>query len=95
VPQHLPLADTASAAVARRHYLRISAEPHPGLERRIETLVRRADLSVQNRAARAGQARAHLAFMISASTKTAIEQVREAVLRLARVDECLCLGVFE
>ena len=32
--------------------------------------------------------------MISASTETAIEQVREAVLRLARVDECLCL-VFE
>jgi len=95
VPQHLPLADTASAAVARRHYLRISAQPHPGLERRIETLVRRADLSVQNRAARAGQARAHLAFMISASTETAIEHVREAVLRLARVDECLCLGVFE
>ena len=47
VPQRLPWPSTASAAVARRHYLRISAEPHPGLERRIETLVRRADLSVQ------------------------------------------------
>jgi homoserine dehydrogenase len=95
VPQHLPLAKPESASLARRHYLRVTGEPHPGLERRVESLVRRAGLSVQNRAARAEEARGHVAFMISASTETAVEHVREAVARLARVEECLCLGVLE
>ncbi len=39
-------------APGRRHYLRLSAEPHPGLVRRVDSLVRRAGLTVQNRAAR-------------------------------------------
>jgi homoserine dehydrogenase len=95
VPQQLPLAPSESALLARRHYLRVTGEPHPGLERRIESLVRRAGLSVQNHAARGEDARHHVAFMISASTDTAIEHVREAVARLARVEECLHLGVFE
>jgi homoserine dehydrogenase len=95
VPQQLPLARSESALLARRHYLRVTGEPHPGLERRIESLVRRAGLSVQNHATRAEDTRHHLAFMISASTDTSIEQVREAVARLARVHECLHLGVFE
>ena len=95
VPQQLPLANRASAALARRHYLRASGEAHPGLDRRVESLVRRAGLSVQNRATRTEQTRAHVAFMISASTEAAIEPVRDAVARLARVDHCLCLGVFE
>src|SRR5690606_36605592 len=30
----------------RRHYLRVSAEAHPGLARRVDSLVRRAGLSV-------------------------------------------------
>lgn len=95
VPQHLPLADPASPRLARRHYLRVTGEPHPGLERRVESLVRRAGLSVQNRATRAEHARVHLGFTISASTEAAVQQVQEAVARLERVDGCLCLGVFE
>jgi homoserine dehydrogenase len=95
VPQQLPLADRAAAALARRHYLCVSGEPHPGLERRVESLVRRAGLSVQNRATRTEPTRTHVAFMISASTEAAIDPVRDAVARLARVDRCLCLGVYE
>lgn len=95
VPQQLPLADRTSAALSRRHYLRISGEAHPGLERHVESLVRRAGLSVQNRATRNEPGRAHVAFMISASTEASIAQVREAVARLVRVDECICLGVYE
>jgi hypothetical protein len=33
--------------------------------------------------------------MISPSREAQIGQLRAAVARLARVDECLCLGVFE
>jgi homoserine dehydrogenase len=95
VPQDLPLADPAAAGLARRHYLRVSGDAHPGLERRIESLVRRAGLSVQNRATRAEHARVHLGFMISASIDTAIGDVRDAVAKLARVDTCVSLGVFE
>lgn len=95
VPQRLPLADPATSRLARRHYLRVSGEPHPGLDRRVESLIRRAGLSVQNRAVRTERDRVHHGFMISASTDIAIEQVREAVARLARVDQSVCLGVFE
>jgi homoserine dehydrogenase len=54
VPHALPIAtgDGAVRPAPRRHYLRASGEPHPGLERRIESLVRRAGLTVQNRASR-------------------------------------------
>ena len=48
--------------------------------------------TVQNRATRAEADRAHLAFMISASSDTQIADVRDAVGRLARVDQRLCLG---
>jgi homoserine dehydrogenase len=115
VPRAVPIAGTEGAArpSPRRHYLRASGEPHPGLERRIESLVRRAGLTVQNRAARTdapsvshGNAtdeesrrrsagRMHLGFMVSASSEEEIADVRAAIERLARVDQCLCLGVLE
>ncbi len=95
VPLDLPLMDPAASRLARRHYLRVSGEPHPGLERRVESLLRREGLSVQNRAVRAENDRVHHGFMISTSTDTTIEVVREAIGRLARVDESVCLGVFE
>jgi homoserine dehydrogenase len=48
----VPRAAAASGGGERRHYLRVSAEPHAGLVRRIESLVRRAGLAVQSRAQR-------------------------------------------
>jgi homoserine dehydrogenase len=79
----------------RRHYLRATGDLHPGLERRIESLVRRAGLTVQNRARRGEDARVHLGFMVSASSSDTIAEVVDAVRRLARVEECLCLGALE
>jgi homoserine dehydrogenase len=96
-PQTLPLAREGWAVepAPRRHYLRITAEPHPGLERRVESLVRHLGLTVQNRADRFEDARVHIGFMISASSESKIAEVQTAVANLARVDQCLCLGVLE
>ena len=97
VPQAIPLArvGAASAPAARRHYVRVTGELHPGLERRIESLVRRAGLTVQNRASRTENDLLHLGFMISASDEARIAEVQRAVGHLARVQQCLCLGVLE
>jgi homoserine dehydrogenase len=97
VPQALPIAAEGAAVqpANRRHYLRVTGEPHPGLERRIESLVRRAGLTVQNRATRSEGDRVHLALMLSPSQDAPIAAVRDAVARLARVEASLCLGVLE
>lgn len=97
VPQLLSVARAGSAVepAPRRHYLRVTGEPHPGLERRVESLVRRQGLTVQNRASRGEDVRVHLGFMISPGREAQIADVREAVSHLARVDACLCLGVLE
>lgn len=97
VPQVLPLARAGGAVEPplRRHYLRITAEPHPGLERRVESLVRRLGLNVQNRVNRGDGDRVHHAFMISPSTDTQVAEVASAIGRLARVEQRLCLGVAE
>jgi homoserine dehydrogenase len=95
VPQDVPLANPAAPQLARRHYLRVTGDTHPGLDRRVESLVRRAGLAVQNRAVRAEHERVHMGFTISPGTDAVIDQVREAVGRLARVDDCISIGVFE
>jgi homoserine dehydrogenase len=97
VPQALPLAGAGGSvqAAPRRHYLRITGATHPGLERRVESLVRRFSMTVQNRAARSEGDRQHMAFMISPSSDARIAEVRAAVEHLARVDRVLCLGVLE
>lgn len=97
VPHVLPVAREGSAVApaARRHYLRITGQPHPGLERKFEGLVRRLGLVVQNRAARSDKDRVDLAFMISPSTDSQIAEVAAAVERLARVERHLVLGVLD
>lgn len=97
VPHALPVAreGTAAAPAPRRHYLRISGQRHPGLERKFEGLVRRLGLVVQNRASRGDKDRVDMAFMISPSTDGQIAEVTTAVERLARVEQRLCLGVLD
>ena len=97
VPRALPVArdGTAVSPAPRRHYLRVTAQPHPGLERKFEGLVRRHGLTVQNRASRAEADRVHVAFMISASSDTQIAEITAAVGHLARVEQRLCLGVMD
>ena len=97
VPHRLPVAgaDPTVPAAPRRHYLRCTGEPHPGLERRIDSLVRRAGLTVQNRATLGEDTRVHHGFMISPGSDGQIGDVQSAVSRLARVEQVLCLGVLE
>ncbi|HEX4912474.1 MAG TPA: homoserine dehydrogenase [Vicinamibacterales bacterium] len=97
VPRSLPVAreGEAIAPAPRRHYLRITAQPHPGLERKFEGLVRRHGLTVQNRASRGDRDRLHIAFMISPSSDAQIAEVSAAVARLARVEQRLTLGVLD
>jgi homoserine dehydrogenase len=97
VPHSLPVAreGEAIAPAPRRHYLRITAQPHPGLERKFEGLVRRHGLTVQNRASRGDRDRVHIAFMISPSSDAQIADVSAAVARLARVEQRLTLGVLD
>jgi homoserine dehydrogenase len=97
VPQPMPLARAGGAVepLPRRHYVRVTAEPHPGLERRVESLVRRHGLIVQNHASRGDGERLHLAFMVSPSSEAQIAEVSAAVGHLARVQQSVCLGVLE
>jgi homoserine dehydrogenase len=96
VPQPAAVAGAdGRPAAERRHYLRVSGEPHPGLDRRIESLVRRAGLSVQNRAVRGKGDHVHLGYIVSAGTTESIADVRHAVARLARVHAVTVLGVYE
>jgi homoserine dehydrogenase len=97
VPQPIPIAGSEDAPppAPRRHYIRITGEPHPGLERRIESLIRRAALAVQNRASRGAGDRVHLGFLVSPGDDESIAGVRDAVTRLARVDRVVTLGVLE
>lgn len=91
VPNAMPLA----APSARRHFLRVTAHGHPGLGRRVESLIRRADLVVQNRATRAEGERAHLGLVLAPSLDDALTPAIEAIRRLGRVEAILQLGVSE
>jgi homoserine dehydrogenase len=79
----------------RRHYLRVTAEAHPGLSRRVDSLVRRAGLTVQNRAARGEPLVTHHGFVISASDDALIADVVDQIRELGRVEQTLWLGVVE
>jgi homoserine O-acetyltransferase len=89
------LAPAAVGPLPRRHYLRVSSEPHSGTARRIESLLRRSGLMVQNRAQRADDGGLHLAFLTSPCDDDHIAEVEAAVRRLGRVQHLLCLGVAE
>jgi homoserine dehydrogenase len=96
VPQAAALAGVdGRPATSRRHYLRVTGEPHPGLDRRIDSLVRRAGLTVQNRASRGAGDTVHLGYIVSEGTDATMDAVRQDVARLARVHDALTLGVHE
>ncbi|HLL23689.1 MAG TPA: homoserine dehydrogenase [Kofleriaceae bacterium] len=77
----------------RRHYLRVTADPHPGLARRIDSLVRRAGLAVQNRAQRGEPLVTHHGFVVSPSDDATIAEVVAQLRELGRVEQTLWLGV--
>lgn len=82
-------------APPRRHYVRITGEPHPGLSRRVDSLVRRAGLTVQNHATRNEPTTTHHGFVISPSSDVVIGELVEQIRGLGRVDDTLWLGVAE
>ena len=82
-------------ASPRRHYLRVSAETHPGLARRVDSIVRRAGLSVQNRAARGEAHVTHHGFLLSGSDDATVASLVDQLRALGRVEQVLWLGVAE
>ena len=104
VPRTAPL----EPAAPRRHYVRLSAEAHlgpevevgrpgrpAGIERRVDSIVRRAGLVVQNRASRAETAITHHGFLISPSDDARIAALAGQLGELGRVEQVLWLGVVE
>jgi len=90
-----PRRTTPIAQPPRRHYLRVTAEPHPGLQRKLDSLVRRGGLTVQNHAARGEPLVAHHGFVISASDDAQIVSVVDQLRELGRVEQTLWLGISE
>jgi homoserine dehydrogenase len=91
----VPRALASRPAPERRHYLRVSAEPHAGLVRRVESLVRRAGLVVQSRSARSETRLHHHGFLVSPARDERIAELAEQIGRLGRVEERLWLAVAE
>jgi homoserine dehydrogenase len=90
-----PHRGSPAASPPRRHYLRVTAEAHPGLSRRVDSLVRRAGLTVQNRATRGEPLVTHNGFVISASDDALVADVVDQIRELGRVEQTLWLGVVE
>jgi homoserine dehydrogenase len=90
-----PRALSPVAAAPRRHYLRVTAEAHPGLSRRVDSLVRRANLTVQNTASRNEPDVTHHGFVVSASTDAQLADVIDQIKGLGRVSQTLWLGLAE
>jgi homoserine dehydrogenase len=91
VPVPIPLA--GEGAPHRRHYLRVTAQVHPGLGRRVESHLRRANLAVQSRAERSDGDRVHLGFLTAPASDAAFEAAVEPIRKLGRVEQLLLLGV--
>jgi len=94
-PQPIPLCPPAP----RRHYLRVtgttSGSGPDGLGRRVDSLIRRAGLMVQNRAWRGEAERMHLGFLISPCDEPKVAEVAASIDRLGRIEQRLILGVAE
>ncbi len=84
-----------SAQIARRRFLRVSAERHPALGERIEAQLRRAGLVVHNRATFGNSARRQLGFLTSPVSERGLTEVLERINAMGRVDDTLSLPVLE
>ncbi len=90
-----PRPTSQTAAPPRRHYVRVSADPHPGLARRVDSLVRRAGLAVQNTAFRNEPLVTHHGFLLSSSDDRTVTTLVDQLRTLGRVENTLWLGVSE
>jgi len=79
----------------RRHYVRVTAEPHPGLQRKIDSLLRRGGIVVQNHASRGEPLVVHHGFIVSATDDAQLAAAVEQLRDLGRVEQTLWLGIVE
>lgn len=77
----------------RRHFLRITGTHHPGLARRVETVLRRLGVNVHARATCPNTDQIHLGFITRSCPDTRVQQATDEIRRLGRVDEVAWLGV--
>jgi hypothetical protein len=75
--------------------LRCSAQPHPGLTRRLESHLRRAGLRVHSRAERPDGDVTHIGFITSTTGPAEVQKAIASIQRLGRVTSLLWLGVGE
>lgn len=94
-PEPRERAVASAGSIARRHYLRVSADPHPGIGRRVQNLLRRAGLTIQGSASRDESERIQLGFLLSESTDAAFDEAIAGIRALTRVVATLGLGVGE
>jgi homoserine dehydrogenase len=90
-----PRTVTVAPAPVRRHYLRLTAEQHPGIVRRVDSFVRRAGLTVVNRVLRNEPLVTHYGFLLSRSEDGPVTELANELRELGRVEQTLWLGVGE
>ncbi len=82
-----------SDAKPRSYYVRVTADEHDGLTRRVESLMRRHGVDVLKQARRAESDVTHYGFVLSLAPKSVIEDAVAAISKLGRVKQTLVLGV--
>lgn len=91
VPRPAQLADGAQLPWPR--YLRVTASAHPTLDKRVESHLRRAGLSVLDRAVRPERDHAHLGFLVSPCDDATLATVCAGLRDLGRVQSILPMRV--
>ena len=79
----------------RRHYVRVTAEPHPGLVRRVEASCAAPASPCRTAPRAASPLVTHHGFLISPSDDATIAALVEQLRELGRVEQTLWLGVAE
>ncbi|MCA9618359.1 MAG: homoserine dehydrogenase, partial [Myxococcales bacterium] len=93
-PQPTPVAQVPRESERRPRYLRVTGVgEHPGLGRRVDSHLRRAGLSVLDRAERHEGDRQHLGMLVADCSDADLEVVVQGIARLGRVETTLTLGV--
>ncbi|MBI5532034.1 MAG: homoserine dehydrogenase [Deltaproteobacteria bacterium] len=93
-PTRLLGAQTGSPP-ARRRYLRVTAEAHVGLTRRVEGMLRRLGVTVQNRASRGAADLLHLGFLTSPCDEARVKEIAALLSGFGRVRQTVSLAIAE
>ncbi len=94
-PEPTPSAVRAAADTPRRHYMRVSYASHAQMEQRVESALRRAGLTPQNRTRYEHDEVSHLGLIVAPSTDEQVRQACETLRGLARVSDTVWAAVLE